>query len=133
MAAHGPFGREPVIAAAVSGGADSLALCLLADPWVRKRGGRLVALTVDHGLRPGSGEEAGRVGDWLARRGIAHRVLRWRGEKPRRGVQAAAREARYHLLREGCARHGALHLLLAHQREDQAETFVMRLAPRLGR
>ena len=128
MAALGPFGREPVIAAALSGGADSLALCLLADPWVRKRGGRLVALTVDHGLRPGSREEAGRVGDWLARRGIAHHVLRWRGEKPRRGVQAAGREARYHLLREGCARHGALHLLLAHQREDQAETFLMRLA-----
>ena len=128
MAALGPFGREPVIAAAVSGGADSLALCLLADPWARSRGGRLVALTVDHGLRSGSREEAGRVGDWLAQRGIAHRVLHWRGEKPRRGVQAAAREARYHLLREGCARHGALHLLLAHQREDQAETFVMRLA-----
>ena len=128
MAALGPFEREPVVAAAVSGGADSMALCLLAHPWARRRSGRLVALTVDHGLRPGSRAEAARVGQWLAQRGIAHRVLRWQGEKPRRGVQAAAREARYRLLREWCARHGTLHLLLAHQLEDQAETVLMRLA-----
>jgi tRNA(Ile)-lysidine synthase len=105
-----------------------MALCLLADPWARRRGGRLVALTVDHGLRPGSAAEAKRAGSWLARRGIAHQVLRWRGEKPSRGVQAAARQARYRLLHRWCARHGALHLLLAHHLEDQAETFLMRLA-----
>ena len=128
MAPLGPFERPPLVAAALSGGADSLALCLLAEPWARRLGGHFVGLTVDHGLRPGSREETRRVGGWLAQRGIAHRVLRWRGEKPRRGLQAAAREARYGLLREWCARHGVLHLFLAHHLEDQAETFVMRLA-----
>ena len=128
MARLGPFEKAPLIAAALSGGGDSMALCLLADPWARRRGGRLVALTVDHGLRPGSAGEAEQAGGWLGARGIAHHVLRWRGEKPSRGVQAAAREARYRLLRRWCARHGALHLLLAHHLEDQAETFLMRLA-----
>ena len=128
MAPLGPFERAPVVAAAVSGGADSLALSILAQGWARRRGGRLIALTVDHGLRTGSNEEARRVGDWLAQRGIAHHILRWRGEKPHRGVQAAAREARYRLLGGWCARHTLLHLLLAHHLEDQAETLLMRLA-----
>ena len=87
----------------------------------------MVGLTVDHGLRPSSRAEASRVGGWLERRGITHHILRWGGEKPPRGVQAAARAARYDLMRGWCARRGALHLLLAHHLEDQAETFVMRL------
>ena len=57
----GPFERTPHIAAGVSGGADSLALALLADRWVRRRGGRLTALIVDHRLRSGSAEEAATV------------------------------------------------------------------------
>ncbi len=127
MAAVGPFERAPVVAAAVSGGADSLALCLLAVPWARRRRGRVVALSVDHGLRPESGSEARRVGRWLEAHGVEHHVLRWRGDKPGRGVQAAARAARYGLLTGWCRRRGVLHLLLAHHLEDQAETLIMRL------
>ena len=62
MAPLGPFERHPFLAVAVSGGADSLALCLLADGWARERGGTLVALTVDHGLREAAAAEAARVG-----------------------------------------------------------------------
>ena len=54
----GPFEANPVIAIAVSGGADSMALLLFADAWARARGGRCVALTVDHGLRAASAAEA---------------------------------------------------------------------------
>ena len=128
MSRVGPFAAPPAIAVAISGGADSLALCLLAARWARRQGGVLTALTVDHGLRAESAAEARELGRWLRRRGIAHRVLRWRGPKPAAGVQAASRRARYALLSGWCRRHRVLHLLLGHQRDDQAETLVLRLA-----
>lgn len=125
--AVGPFEPAPLIAVGVSGGADSMALAMIADGWARRRGGAAVCLTVDHGLRPESGDEARAVAAWLKRRGIAHHILRWRGEKPEAGVEAAARRARYDLLAGWCRRHSALHLMLAHHLDDQAETVVMRL------
>jgi tRNA(Ile)-lysidine synthase len=123
-----PFEAKPAVAVAVSGGADSLALALLAAQWAKARGGRAVALTVDHGLRPESAREARQVARWLRARGISHRTLKWTGPKPRTGLQAAARAARYDLLRDWCERNGVLHLLVAHTREDQAETVLLRLA-----
>jgi len=123
----GPFEPRPALAVAVSGGADSLALCLLAARWATRRGGTAVGLVVDHGLRPEARFEARQVTRWLAARGVACRVLRWRGSKPATGLAAAAREARYALLADWCRRHGRLHLLLAHHREDQAETLLFRL------
>lgn len=128
MVPLGPFEARPHVAVAVSGGADSLGLTLLADQWARSRGGRVTALTVDHGLRADSAAEAAQVGRWLAARGVDHQVLRWRGAKPGADIQAAARDARYALLEDWCAAHGVLHLLLAHHRDDQAETMVLRLA-----
>jgi tRNA(Ile)-lysidine synthase len=127
MAQCGPFEPRPRLAVAVSGGADSLALTLLAQDWARKRRGRILALTVDHGLRPGSGAEARRVAAWLRRPGITHRILRWTGPKPETGLQAAARAARYRLLEGACRAAGIVHLLLAHTRDDQAETVLLRL------
>ncbi|MGE0095028.1 MAG: tRNA lysidine(34) synthetase TilS [Alphaproteobacteria bacterium] len=124
----GPFEKHPRLAVAVSGGADSLALALFAAAWVRKRGGGLTALTVDHGLRPEAAAEARRVGRWLRARGVEHRIIAWRGTKPAANIQAAARAARYGLLSGWCARHGVLHLLLAHHADDQAETYLLRLA-----
>ncbi len=123
-----PFEPAPRIAVGVSGGADSLALTLLADQWARGRGGAVEALTVDHGLRPEAAREARMVATWLAARGIRHRVLVWEGSRPTRGLQAAARAARYRLLEGYCADEGVLHLLLAHHRDDQAETLLLRLA-----
>jgi tRNA(Ile)-lysidine synthase len=122
-----PFEPAPHIAVAVSGGADSMALALLAARWARQREGRVTGLIVDHGLRPNSAAEAKRVANWLGRRQIDHRILTWRGTKPETGVQTVAREARYGLLIDWCRRHGVLHLLVAHQLEDQAETVVLRL------
>lgn len=132
MARCGPFEPRPLLAVAVSGGADSMALVLLADEWARARKGRVVALTVDHGLRAGSRAEARRVGRRMKRRGIAHRILVWRGGKPATGIQAAARAARYRLLGDACGAEGALHLLLAHTRDDQAETVLLRLGSGSG-
>lgn len=127
MAPFGPFEAAPRLGVAVSGGADSLALALLAADWARERGGEVLALTVDHRLRSESAAEAARVGEWLARAGIAHRVLAWEGAKPGSDLQAAARAARYRLLGEACAAEGILHLALAHHQGDQAETLLLRL------
>ena len=129
MNAVGPFESRPRIAVAVSGGSDSMALALLAAEWSERRGGTIVAVTVDHGLRAEAAAEARQAGRWLRSRGIAHRILRW--SPPTilpGGVQAAARDARYRLLTDWCRAHRVLHLALAHQREDQAETFLLRLA-----
>jgi len=127
MARFRPFEPSPLIAVAVSGGADSMALALLADRWATARRGRIVALTVDHRLRAESTAEAARVGDWLTARGIEHHVLPWLGPYPLHGLQAAARAARYDLLEDWCRAQGVLHLLVAHHREDQAETLMLRL------
>jgi tRNA(Ile)-lysidine synthase len=128
MAPLGPFENHPRLAVAVSGGADSLALCLLAHGWAAERGGAVVGLTVDHGLRAEAAAEAARVAGWLAACGIAHHVLRWRPPADLSNVQAAARAARYDLLFAWCRSAGCLHLLTAHHREDQAETLLLRLA-----
>ncbi|MSP50382.1 MAG: tRNA lysidine(34) synthetase TilS [Alphaproteobacteria bacterium] len=132
MARFDPFEPAPVVAVGVSGGADSMALVLLADLWARKRGGRAVAITIDHGLRVDSGGEARQVGAWLAERGIAHTILSWQGPKPTTGVQATARQARRALLGEHCRSEATLHLLLGHHRGDQAETVALRREDQSG-
>jgi len=120
------FETRPFLAVAVSGGPDSLALAILADRWVRKRGGRICAVTVDHRLRPESSTEIRLLHGWLKARAIRHEIVAWSGDKPVTGIQEAARAARYQLLGEWCRAHRCLHLLIAHHREDQAETHLIR-------
>lgn len=127
MEAAGPFEDGTVLAVAVSGGADSLSLVLAASDWANGCGGRVVALTVDHGLRPESADEAARVRKWMADLGIEHHILHWHRDQPPGGsLQAEARTARYRLLRAWCRAHGVLHLLVAHHLRDQVETVEMR-------
>lgn len=125
MAPLGPFGASPFLAAGVSGGADSLALALLAGAWAWARGGRLLALVVDHGLRPESGAEAQAVAGWLGARGMAVQVLAL-ALAPGTAVQARARAARHAALLAACRAAGAPWLLLGHHRADQAETVLFR-------
>ena len=132
MADMGPFEARPHLAVAVSGGADSLCLALLMGRWAQHLGGRVTALTVDHGLRDQSRDEARQVGRWLQPQGIDHQILDWQGPKPQTGVQAAARAARYRLMQAWCRKHGVLHLGLAHTQDDQAETFLLRLGSGSG-
>lgn len=126
LSAIGGFETRPLIAVAVSGGPDSMALMLLADRWARSRGGHACGVTVDHGLRSDSAEEARTVASWLAASAIPHTVLRWTGAKPGSGIQEAAREARYDLLTGWCRERGVLHLLTAHHLQDQVETHLIR-------
>lgn len=124
--AEDPDPRGPV-ALAVSGGPDSTALLYFADRWTRLRQRSLLVLTVDHGLRPEAAAEAADVARRVEALGHTHRILAWRGTKPKAGIQAAAREARLTLLAEACHAAGATTLLLAHHRDDQAETVLHRI------
>lgn len=119
----------PALVLAVSGGPDSLALMWLMARWQRSlvRGPRLTVVTIDHGLRQEAAREAREVKRLAAELGLPHRTLRWRGAKPRTGLPAAAREARYRLLAQAARAVGASHVLTAHTRDDQAETLLMRL------
>jgi tRNA(Ile)-lysidine synthase len=133
------------MAVAVSGGADSMALMHITQralalvppqhkPMEEPGRQRLIVLTVDHGLRPGSADDAAWVAAQAANIGLSCTVLRWEGEKPAQGIQAAARAARYRLMHEALIAEAKpfdrlqRNLLTAHHHEDQAETFLMRLA-----
>jgi tRNA(Ile)-lysidine synthase len=115
---------------AVSGGPDSTALLWLAARWRRKlkTKPKLVAVTVDHGLRKESKREAAAVGRLAKTLGVAHRVVTWTGAKPSSGIQQAARQARYALLARAAKKAGVTHILTAHTLDDQAETVLMRMA-----
>jgi len=119
----------PAIVLAVSGGPDSLALMWLAVRWRRAlaRGPRLFAVTVDHGLRAESAAEARDVKLLARSLELPHRTMRWTGAKPKTGLPAAARAARYHLLAQAARANGATHVFTAHTRDDQAETLLMRM------
>lgn len=129
-AVFAPVAQEAVIGLAVSGGPDSLALMLLAREWTHGLEFRpqLIVYTVDHGLRPEAAAEALFVLATAKRLGLEARVLHWDGDKPRTGIQAAARRARYRLIGDAMRADGATVLLTAHHRDDQAETVLMRMA-----
>lgn len=120
----------PSLVLAISGGPDSTALLWLAARWRKalKRGPKLVAVTVDHGLRPEAKREAAAVRKLARSLGVEHRVMRWTGRKPSTGLQQAARNARYGLLAAAAKSAGARHILTAHTLDDQAETVLIRLA-----
>ncbi len=84
-------------------------------------------LTVDHGLRPGSAREAAATAAWARRLGFTAHTLTWRGPKPRSNIEDSARNARYRLIGDWARANGVATVLLAHTRDDQAETFLLRL------
>ena len=122
MAALGLKPEDGPFAVAVSGGPDSMALALLFKDWAKAS-----YLTFDHGLRAESKTEARQVKDWLTKLDLQCEILTWEGEKPTSGIQAAARHARYQAMENWCGNHGVKYLAVAHTRDDQAETFLIRL------
>jgi tRNA(Ile)-lysidine synthase len=120
---------HPVLVLAVSGGPDSTALLLLVARWRKalRRGPKLVAITIDHGLRAEARREALAVKRLARSLGVSHRTLRWSGRKPSTGLQEAARLERYRLLANAARQAHAHHVLTAHTLDDQAETVLIRL------
>lgn len=129
------FDSYPNVIIAVSGGGDSMALLALAHDYFRSHYPRcrLVAVTVDHGLRAAAAREAQGVADYCAKLGIWHVTKKWNADRPPTGVQAAAREARYHLLAEAARESDAALVLTGHNLDDQLETIAMRAARAEGR
>jgi tRNA(Ile)-lysidine synthase len=124
------FERLKSVIVAVSGGSDSLALLflLIAFHVSHPRFPEIIAVTVDHGLRPESVGEARYVAELCKEAGISHRILNWSGVKPGTGISAKARHARYSLLCEAARDAGTDLILTGHTRDDQIETFAMRSA-----
>lgn len=125
-----PDGR---VALAVSGGPDSMALAFLVQHWCAgKNFPAPVAFIVDHALRPESAAEAAGVKKRLESLGISAEILIWDHPPVTRKLHNEARKARYKLLLQACQKHKISCLLLGHQREDQAETILMRFAKGTG-
>lgn len=114
---------------AYSGGGDSTGLLVaLATLRADLPGLAIMAATVDHGLRSGSAAEALNAGELCHALDIPHAVLTWQGDKPKTGIQAAARAARYRLLAGHAMRDDVDLVVTAHNLEDQQETLAMRRA-----
>jgi len=119
----------PPWAVAVSGGGDSLALMHLLLKFARARGlAAPLVLTVDHGLRKNSAQDAKQVLAWAKQAGLAAHLLTWRGPKPKSGIEAQARQARYRLMGDFLKKNGIATLFVGHNLDDQVETFLLRLA-----
>ena len=122
----------PRLALAVSGGPDSMAMAFCAKRWAEETSTNIIGFIVDHDLRAESPVEAEATQATLATLGIPAEILRWQHGPIAARLHVEARKARYQLLIDACHRHGIHHLLLAHQREDQAETILMRFAKGSG-
>ncbi len=120
------------IAVGVSGGADSMALCFMLSEYFA---GTIHAFTVDHGLRAESAGEAKHVAEQLSRRSnVNHHILKWEhvGGKPDARIQELARKSRHDLMAAYMIDRKIDHLFLGHHMNDQAETFLFRLAKGSG-
>lgn len=121
------------ILVAISGGSDSTGLLIALAEQLKSLSHQpitLSAATIDHGLRATSADEARAVAALCNARGIPHFVGRWEGEKPKSGIMAAAREARYELLADLASEISADVIVTAHTADDQRETIVMRASRR---
>ena len=114
-------------ALAVSGGADSLCLAYFAKIYSFEFNNKAHVLIVDHKLRKESSYEALKVKQILSKKNIYSRILKWKGEIPKKNIQKNARDMRYALLSNYCIKNKVKYLITAHHGDDQIENFFIRL------
>jgi tRNA(Ile)-lysidine synthase len=124
------FSKE--VAVAVSGGADSMALVHALAAYAPET--KIHALTVDHRLREEAADEARFVGRVVGKlSNVSHHILVWKkGSEQDTRIEEKAREARYGLLFDFMGKKGIKYLFIGHHQNDQAETFLFRLAKGSG-
>lgn len=115
---------------ACSGGADSLALAAAAAHLVRRGEARVGGVVVDHGLHPDSAEVTTTAAEQLRDLGLEPVVTVQAEVDPDSpdGPEAAARTGRYRAFAQALSQTGAVRVLLAHTRDDQAEQVLLGLA-----
>lgn len=118
---------DSLVLVAVSGGADSMALAAATRFVADKRGVRVAAAIIDHGLQSASAEVAQRTANALRDRGFDTVVVRQVEVGTDGGPEAAAREARYLGLMDVSNELGASVILTGHTRNDQAESVLLGL------
>ncbi|MEL6466960.1 MAG: tRNA lysidine(34) synthetase TilS [Pseudomonadota bacterium] len=116
------------IGVAVSGGGDSVALMAALVSYCQDKDVELHVITVDHGLREGTKEEIALVTDLCAKWDLQHHVEYWTGWDGQGNLQAAARDARYEIMADWAYANRISVIAVGHTADDQAETFLMRLA-----
>ena len=94
----GPFENKPHIAVGVSGGSDSMCLCLLCNKWIQKNGGRLTALILDHGLQKNQKKKYQQIQNYLNKKKITNYYFKWNSVNNSSGFQKKARDYRYKIL-----------------------------------
>ena len=123
--------RGGTIVVGLSGGKDSVALTDALASLRRRRGFRVVAAHLDHGLRPGSPEDVVFCAASCERLDVPFRAgtadVRARAARERGGLEQAARRERYAYLRRVRDEEKAAAIAVAHTRDDQAETLLLRL------
>ena len=113
---------------AVSGGADSLALAYALIKEAPSLAITLIAVTIDHQLQTGSGDQAKKVQEQLKSMGYQEVIIEKVSVIEKSGVEADARTARYAALDAVAHAYGASQIFLGHTRDDQAETVLLGLA-----
>ena len=120
------FETNPVIAVAVSGGSDSIALVFLLKNWIRKNKGKLIALIIDHQIREKSFKEASFVKKYLGNNNIQSLILKVPKKNVLKGKMVQARENRFLKIINYCKKNKILHLFIGHHYDDNIETFMLR-------
>tara|TARA_B100001741_G_scaffold310122_1_gene308876 strand:- start:757 stop:1779 length:1023 start_codon:yes stop_codon:yes gene_type:complete len=119
--------KNKSFAVAVSGGPDSMALAFLAKTLLKEKKYKAYFLHIDHGLRKNSSIEALKVKKLLKRIGVNLKIFKIR-KKIENNLQKTARDFRYEILVNFCKKNNVKNLLTAHHRDDQIETFLIRLS-----
>ena len=120
------FETNPVIAVAVSGGSDSIALVFLLKKWIEKNKGKLIALIIDHQIRNNSFKEASFVKKYLDNNNIQSLILKVPKKKILKGKMIQARENRFLKIINYCKKNKILHIFIGHHYDDNIETFMLR-------
>jgi len=118
--------KKPFLVA-LSGGADSLALTALSKIYSTEQKNKIFFVLIDHGIRSDSAKEAKNVKSLLKKKKINLTILKNK-EKINKNIQSQARDVRYKLLLNFCNKNKIKFILTGHHRDDQIETFLIRLS-----